>query len=101
MSEQTKLSSEVEDLLKEWSKIKRQRAILEEQEDNIKELVAELMDKNSNRNKKGADILESENYYVTRRTQKRSTISQKDVPRDIWDKYSKTSEYKVYTLKRV
>ena len=85
---------ELEKLLSEWSKIKQQLSQLETREKKIKQLVEDIMqDDKTNK-------LDSENYTVTKRIQKRSQVSQKDVPSDIWSKYAKTSEFSVLYLKR-
>ncbi len=87
-------SEELEKLLSEWSKIKQQLSQLETKEKKMKQLVEDIMsDEKTNK-------LDSENYSVTKRIQKRSQVSQKDLPSDLWLKYSKTSEFSVLYLKR-
>lgn len=85
----------LEDLMKEWSKVKRQISELEDREKSIKELVTDIM------KEEDVNSLYTDNYKVVRKIQKRSTVSQKDLPEDIWKKYSKTSEFPVFYLKRV
>ena len=85
----------LEKLLSEWSKVKHQMSQLEERERSIKELVTDIMKEDK------TNILHTENYKVTKKVQKRSHLSQRDVPPDIWDKYSKIIEYPVFYLKRV
>lgn len=85
----------LDELMKEWSKVKRQISDLETREKSIKEFISDIM------KDEGITFLNTDNYQVTKRLQKRSTVSQKDLPEEIWKKYSKTSEFPVYYLKRV
>lgn len=85
----------LEDLMKEWSRVKRQISELEDREKSIKELVNDIM------KEENVDSLYTDNYKVTRKIQKRYTVSQRDLPEDIWKKYSKKSEFPVLYLKRV
>lgn len=84
----------LEDLMKEWSKVKRNISELEDREKSIKVLVTDIMKDEK------VDSLYTDNYKVVRRMQKRSTVSQKDLPEELWRKYSKTSEFPVFYLKR-
>ncbi len=86
---------ELDTLLNEWSKVKSQKSKLEEREEKIKKLVMDIMDKQD------TNKLYSDNYEVTHREQKRSFISQKDLPEDLWEKYKKTTKFSVVTLKRL
>lgn len=85
----------LEDLMREWSKVKRNISELEDREKSIKALVTDIMKDEK------VDSLYTDNYKVVRKIQRRSTVSQKDLPEDIWKKYSKTSEFSVFYLKRV
>ena len=46
----------------------------------------------------GKKSMESKYYRVTKRLQERRTMSQKNIPNDIWDKYSKKTEFEAYYL---
>ena len=81
-------------LLSEWSKIKKQMNSLEQREVDIKKFISDMMDERKK------STLDTDNYQVKRRLQKKSHIKKDDVPNDIWNKYSVNSEYFVYTLKR-
>jgi len=85
----------LEDLLREWSKVKRQISELEGREKSIKQLVVDIM------KEEGVDSLYTDNYGVVKRIQKRLSVSQRDLPDDIWNRYAKTSEFPVFYLKRV
>ncbi len=84
----------LEDLLNEWTKIKEQLSKLEEKQDKIKKLVGRMMDEEKETS------FETDSYRVSRRTQTRKSVAQKDLPKDIWDKYSKETTFPVFTVKR-
>ena len=82
-------------LLGEWFKIKAQKSLLEKRESDIKELVNDIM---RNENKK---LIQTDNFYVSKISQRRSGISQRDVPEDVWNRYAKKTEFSVFKLKRL
>lgn len=86
---------DLEQLFSQWSKLKKTATELEEKEKQIKKAISNLMDDDE------TDSLFSDTYTVKRRIQKRRTLSQKDVPEDIWQKYSKEVKFPVYTLKKI
>lgn len=85
----------LDELMRDWSKVKSKISELEEREKSIKDLITNIMNDNK------SDILTTENYNVKRRYMEKSTISKKDVPNDIWEKYSKISKYSAMYLKRL
>lgn len=88
-------SSELESLLAEWSKIKSQISDLTTKEEKCKKLIHRLLDKEDD------DSLYSDNYKVTRRIMSRSQIVRAEVPKDVWDQYSKKISYPVLYLKKI
>lgn len=85
----------LDELMREWSKVKRNISELEDREKSIKMLVTDIMKDEK------VSSLYTDSYKVVRKIQKRSTVTQKDLPEEIWRKYSKTSEFPVFYLKRV
>lgn len=85
----------LEELFKEWKSIKKQMSELETRETEIKDLIKDLM------REVRSDRLKGLKYVVEQKSQSRTTMSKKDVPEDIWEKYSKTSTCKVLYLKRL
>lgn len=82
-------------LLAEWSRIKYQMIQLEARKNDIKEIVNDIMTQENENN------LTIEDYIITRKLQKRSFISKKDIPTDLWSRYSKTTEFNVFQIKRI
>lgn len=82
-------------LLSEWFKLKAQINMFQKREADIKELINDIMREENKR------MLQTENYLVSKRNQKRTGVSQKDIPEDVWNRYSKTTEFSVFQLKRL
>lgn len=95
-SEKSSVSDDqLDELLREWSKIKKTIVEYEEKEAKCKKLIAKLMDEED------SDSLFSDSYIVKRRIQKRKTITQKDLPSEVWDKYARQIQFPVFTLKKI
>ena len=87
--------AEVEKLLSEWFKLKKQMKKLEEQDEKIKKLIHKEMDKQD------VNKLESKNYVCNRRAGGRETLQKKDVPTSIWEQYAKKTNFKTLTLRKL
>ena len=51
-------------------------------------------------NKNEEDLIISSEYVLKRAHTTRATVSKKDLPTDIWNKYSKESSFPIYYLKQ-
>jgi hypothetical protein len=49
-------------------------------------------------NIRGEDVLKSKTLKLTKTDMERETISKKDVPKDIWNTYSKVSSFSTFRL---
>jgi len=86
--------NDIDDLLDTWYKTKLQIASLEKKCEKYKKYCEKIMDKNEQNSITSSD-------YVLKRTQTtRSTVSKKDLPKDIWNTYSKESSFPIYYLKQ-
>lgn len=85
-------SNDLEDLLHEYDKIKKERLILEKKEEKCKKLVNKLLDEQD------SNTLVSENYKITRKTLKRLQLSKEAMPVEVYDKYAKFVSYTVLYL---
>ncbi len=83
---------DLEQTLEKWYKNKSIISSLEKKVKKYREKIEKYMDENS------LNKLESQHFKVKRTLQNRETISKKDLPRDIWDKYSKETSYYVYNI---
>ena len=86
--------NDIDDLLDTWYKTKIQIASLEKKCEKYKKYCEKIMNNNEENSITSSD-------YVLKRTQTtRSTVSKKDLPKDIWNKYSKESSFPIYYLKQ-
>jgi hypothetical protein len=85
--------NDIETLLFCWYKTKKDIALFESKLEKYKKLATKIMIKQD------IDTLESTYHTLTRRELSRQTIGKRDVPKDVWDKYSKQCSYSAYYIK--
>lgn len=88
-------SKDIDELLEIWNETKTKIADLEKKCDKYKQYCERLM------KKMNVDILSGSRYYVSRSQVTRSTMSKKDVPDDVWNKYASKCTYPSYYVKKV
>ena len=84
--------SDVSSLLEKWHETKLEIGILEARCEKYKKYAARIMDT------KHVSVLSNDYYKLQRREMSRDTMGKKDVPKEIWNKYSKRSTYSAYYL---
>jgi len=87
------MSEDLDKILEKWDKYKKELSEIEKKVQKYKELVEKYM------NEETVNSLETKNYTVSRINCSKSTVSKKDVPEEIWNKYERRSKYWMYTLK--
>lgn len=87
--------SDIERDIERYLSLKEELSSLEKKVDKYKQRVEEYMEKNKK------DKLMYDKYIVTRNLTKRSTISKKNVPSDIFNRYSTETSYYVYNFKKI
>lgn len=87
-------TTDIQNLLKKWADAKTEIADLEKKIEKYKRVVNRFMDE------KGNNTITSSQYTLRRKEMSRATISKKNVPTEIWNKYSKPSTYKAYYLSK-
>jgi len=92
MSKESGDSVDIDGLLSNWFEAKQRIAELEKKCDKYKSIADKIM------NMKGEDSLKSKTFKLTKTDIERETIAKKDVPKDIWKTYSKTSSFSTYRL---
>ena len=85
---------DIKNLIQKWADAKTEIAELEKKINKYKRLVDRFMDE------KGSNTVTSSDYTLRRKEMSRATISKKNVPKKIWDEYSKSSTYKAYYLSK-
>ena len=85
---------DIKNLIQKWADAKTEIAELEKKINKYKRVVDRFMDE------KGSNTVTSSDYTLRRKEMSRATISKKNVPKKIWDEYSKSSTYKAYYLSK-
>lgn len=85
--------NDIEELLESWNNAKLEISKYEKLCDKYKTYCDKIM------NKLDKDDLSSSKYTLKRKEMTRSTISKKDLPKDIWNKYCNESSFSVFYLK--
>jgi len=85
--------SNIDEILEKWVESKKQVLYHENQSEKYREAVERYM------TKKSINTLEGTDYTVTKRSNTRETLAKKDVPVDVWNKYSNKFTYNSYYVK--
>jgi hypothetical protein len=88
-------SVEIEKITEKWFRYKQELSEIEKKVQKYKELLEEEM------NKQGVNYLTTKRFEISRISCSKNTISKKDVPKEVWDAYSKRSKYFMYSLKEI
>ena len=83
---------DINNILEKWFLAKDEIKKLEKKCDSYKRFADKVMRAD------GSKSLESKYYRVSRRNQTRTSMSQKNTPREICDKYSNKSTYDAYYI---
>lgn len=79
--------------LNDWHEIKQNIKRLEKRSERYRRIIEKYM------TDKGLRKLTQNDHTVSLQSRTTSSISRKDIPSDVWEKYCKTSQYNVLTLK--
>ena len=88
------MNDDIENLLNKWYSAKQELSQLEKKIEKYKVLAENLM------NKENTDEISSDNYILKRKELNRTTIGKKDLPEDIWDRYSKELFYNAFYISK-
>ena len=81
-------------LINDWKNIKDEIAKLQKESDRYKRKVENIMENT------GKTILKGTKYTIKKRHQQNNRMIKKDVPEDIWDKYSTIITYNTITYSK-
>ena len=87
--------TEIEKIAEKWFKYKQELSEIEKKVQKYKELLEGEM------NNQGVNYLSTKKFEISRISCSKNTISKKDVPKEVWDSYSKKSKYFMYSLKEI
>ncbi len=85
---------DIDSLLNRWYDIKQEISELESKLSKCKSIIEKYM------NDKDTDSVSNNTITATRREMSRTSISKKDLPESIWNKYSKESHFVTFTLRK-
>lgn len=85
----------VDELLENWWKYREIKLEAEKKLSKYKKKIEKIMEReNSNK-------IQSGKYVVSKRKTHATRLSKQNVPEDIWERYSTTTEYNTFTIKEV
>jgi hypothetical protein len=82
-------SNKIDEIVQKWYHAKKEASFLEKKCNKYRKEVEEYMKKN------GKLSLKSGNIRVQRKEQRRTGVLKRDLPPEVWDKYSSVSIYNV------
>jgi hypothetical protein len=85
-------NDDITNLLEKWHTAKTDIAELEAQCEKYKRLATKIM------RERGQDSLSSKNLTLKRKDLSRSSLAKKDVPPDVWRKFSNSVSYQAFYL---
>lgn len=85
---------DINNLLEHWMDVKIQLVEFELSLAKYKKLASKIMIKND------TTTLSSDKYLLRQRNISKKTLSKDDVPKEIWNKYAKTTTYNAYYLSK-
>ncbi len=85
---------DIDMLLENWYIAKQELSVLEKKIEKYKKYAEMIMD--------GEDenCLSNSRYTLSRREMNRTILAKNDVPKDIWNKYSKNITYSMITIRK-
>jgi len=87
-------SQELENLLMKWHSIKQEIKELEKKEEKFKRILSDIMlDRDT-------DVLKAGEWKVTKRSQNMPKLLKKDVPAEVWNRYSTVTSFDAYYLSK-
>ena len=85
----------IDELLENWWKYREIKLEAEKKLSKYKKKIEKIMEReNSNK-------IQSGKYVVSKRKTHATRLSKQNVPEDIWERYSTTTEYNTFTIKEV
>jgi hypothetical protein len=84
----------VNELLENWWKYREIKLEAEKKLKNYKKKIEKVMEREN------SSKIQSGKYIVSKRKTHATRLSKQHVPEDIWERYSTTTEYNTFTIKK-
>lgn len=86
-------TTEIKDLVKKWYESKRKSGEYEKIADKTKDIIVSYMEENE------LDTIRTDDYVVTKKSMSRNFLTKKDMPEEVWQKYSRNKVFDSYYIK--
>lgn len=84
---------DIKEKVSEWFKMKEQAAFFDKRANKLRNEIIEYM------NEINIDSIMTSDYVVKKKEMSRESVTKKDLPQDVWDKYCKKLNYETLTIK--
>lgn len=84
-----------DELLENWWKYREIKLEAEKKLSKYKKKIEKIMERES------SNKIQSGKYVVSKRKTFSTRLSKQNVPKDIWERYSTTTEYNTFTIKQL
>ncbi len=84
---------DIKEKVSEWYKMKEQSAFFDKRANKLRNEIIEYM------NEINIDSIMTSDYIVKKKEMSRESVTKKDLPQDVWDKYCKKLNYETLTIK--
>jgi hypothetical protein len=85
-------NQELKDIIEDWYILKKKLKDIEKKIDSNRNIIIDYMERNS------IDKVITDNYIVKKKNMDREYIAKKDLPSDLWNKYSRKMNYNIYKI---
>ncbi len=86
-------TTEIKDLVKKWYESKRKASEYEKLAEKTRDLIVSYMEE------KSLDTIKTDDYVVTKKSMSRNFLTKKDMPDEIWQKYSTNKTFDTYYIR--
>lgn len=87
-------SDDIDGLLEKWKSTKTQISKLEKDLEKYKKYAEQIMNMNN------SNVVKGSKYKVTKKNSSRQFISKKNLPKELWNKYSTKTNFTSYYLSK-
>ena len=88
----TSSAIDINTLLSRWNKAKQEKQVIDQKIERYKRAIEKIM------LRENTNIIHGDNFIVKKRQQSRDTLTQQDLPEDLWKKYARRIKYNAYYL---
>lgn len=83
---------DLKEIIEDWYILKKKLKDIEKKIDSNRNIIIDYMERNS------IDKVITDNYIVKKKNMDREYITRKDLPSDLWNRYSRKMNYSIYKI---